>query len=138
MEAVEDDFYVCGGDPVLQDRRGVEVEGAGATLKGREGDSGRQTEAHVLASRVSVGIGATGFLLVSFGNGSSIGPSVHTSALARVKLKRLPGFAVVHALVDGYGVGFGGEGTERQTYVSKFVLLAERQKKSDIVRGGVN
>lgn len=59
-------------------------------------------------------------------------PIVHTAALRGVELIRSPGSPVVHALIDGQGLG--SRRTELEADVGNLELLAERQRQGDVKR----
>lgn len=132
VQSVEHYPDVGSGHPVLQHRRVVEVGGGRSTLQSAEGDPADWTE--TVPAGVTMAVGATGLLLVRLGDGRAIGPAVDPAALRRVELKRLPGLAVVHGLVDRDRVRLGGARAELQADVRQLVLLAEREGQGDVVR----
>jgi hypothetical protein len=79
--------------------------------------------------RLQMLIRANRFLFVRLGYFSLERSIEDFFALARVKLKRNPSFAVVHAFHDGQRVRLEAR-TKLQAYISQLVLFAERNLKS--------
>jgi len=131
VQTVEHHPDVGGGHPVLEYRRVVEVGSGGPALERAEGNSADRAKA--VAARVTVAVGAPCLLFVRLGDGRAIRPAVHAATLRRVELKRLPGLAVVHGLVDRDGVRLGGTRAELQAHVRELVLLAEGEGEGDVV-----
>jgi len=129
VQPVEYNFHVGGRHPVLEHGAVVKVDGAGPALERAERDPGRRRPGPVKPVRV----GAQGFLFVGLGDDGPVGTAVHLAALSRVELERLPRLAVVHALVHGYRVRFGGLGTELQVDVRELVLFAQGQRERHVV-----
>lgn len=126
-EPVEHDLDVCGGHPVLEHGRVVEVVGGRAALQGAERDAGH-------GPRVGAGVRAQGLLLVGLGDGHPGGSPVHPPALTGVELEGVPGLAEVHGLVERQRIGFGRV-AELQRDVGQLVLLSQRQGERDVVQG---
>lgn len=130
VQPVEYDFDVGGRHPVLEHGAVVKVGGAGPTVQRAECDPRCGERANTVEP---VGIRAQSLLLVGLGDYGAVRPAVYFAALTRIELERLPCLAVVHALVYGNRVGFGGLGAELQVDVSDLVLLAQRQGECDVV-----
>lgn len=127
LRATEDHSDVGDRHPVLQYGTGVEILPRRASVQRAERDK---------AARERVGVGvsvrAQRLLLVLLRDGGFVGPVVHATALRRVELIWSPRPAVVHALVDGQGLG--PRRTELQADVGDLELLAERQREGDVER----
>jgi len=131
VQTVEHHPDVGGGHPVLEYRRVVEVGSGRPALERAESNSADRAKA--VTARVTVAVGAPCLLFVRLGDGRAIRPAVHAATLRRVELKRLPGLAVVHGLVDRDGVRLGGTRAELQAHVRELVLLAEGEGEGDVV-----
>lgn len=129
VQPVEYNFHVGGRHPVLEHGAVVEVDGAGPALERAERDPGRRRPGPVEPVRV----GAQGFLFVGLGDDGPVGTAVHLATLSRVELERLPRLAVVHALVHGNRVRFGGLWAELQVDVRELVLFAQGQRERHVV-----
>lgn len=119
-------------NPILKDCRRVEVSGRRSPFQRAERDARALNPAHAVVSEAIV-IQAARFLLVELRDLLLRRTAVQLLALRAVELERLPGLAVVRALMNRHRVGLDGVGAEQQTHVGQLELLAERQRQRNVV-----